>query len=113
MAAIDVGTDEVVVHLSALEKVGGLSRDLRIPRASIRSAAYSADLFAEKRGLRVAGTAWPRRIYLGHFVRRGTQDFLAVHGTPTGVLLELSGSRYGRVLVSLPEDEAKRVVDQL
>jgi hypothetical protein len=32
---------------------------------------------------------------------------------PTGVVLEVTGNRYGRVLVSLPEADAKRVVSQL
>src|SRR3954449_11301317 len=110
MADVAVEGGDLVVHLTPWQRVGALSGDVHIPRSSIRSVALVDNPWPHIRGLRV-GTAVPRVIALGRFIGRGYCDFVAVHRRDPGLVLELDGRGYRRLVVSTPK--AREVASQL
>jgi hypothetical protein len=106
MAELQVDGDEVVVALSAWEKAGALHGDVRVRRAAVRATRKVADAMAEVRGLRAPGTGFPGLIALGTWRRRGARDFVAAYRHRPGVVVELAGAPYGRLIVSTDDPDA-------
>jgi hypothetical protein len=107
MARLDVAGDELVLHLSVLERLGGFVRgDARIPLTAVRRARAVADPWAELRGIRSPGTGWPRRIALGTWRFGGGKDFAAVYRRGPAVVVDLIGVDFARLIVSTPDAEA-------
>lgn len=89
-----------MVRLSALEKLGGLSGDVRVPLSQVVGARVTDRPYAELRGMRV-GTGLPFVILLGRMIYLGGKDFVAIYGTGRTVVVELAaGAPYRRILVS-------------
>jgi len=118
MAWLDVAGDEVVLRLSVLERLGGFVRgDGRVPLKVIARARAVEDPWRELRGMRSPGTNWPRRLALGTWRFPGGKDFVALRGRGPGVVLDLHGFEFARVLVSAQEaellaDEIERAADE-
>lgn len=107
MARLDVAGDELVLHLTALERLGGFVRgDARIPLKAVRGARPVDDPWKELRGLRSPGTGWPRRIALGTWRFAGGKDFAAVYGKGPAVVVDLVGVDFARLIVSTRDAEA-------
>jgi hypothetical protein len=107
MARLDVTESELVLHLSFFERLGGFVRgDARIPLTAVRRARAVDDPWAELRGLRSPGTGWPRRIALGTWRFGGGKDFVAVYRRKPGVVVDLAGVDFARLVVTTPEPEA-------
>ncbi|HEY6378519.1 MAG TPA: hypothetical protein VI316_04995, partial [Candidatus Dormibacteraeota bacterium] len=92
MASLVVDRDQLVVHLSLLEKVGALRGDVRVPLAAVHDVHVSDNPCARLRGMRAPGTGWPGVIALGTRRGRGVRDFAAVYGKGEGVVVELEGA---------------------
>ena len=103
MARLRIDGDDVVVELSALEKLGGLSRGVRVPLSSVAVARQTDHPYRELRGMRV-GTGIPWVIVLGRMIHGDGTDFVAVYGTGRTAVIELRGQRYERLLVSGVDD---------
>ena len=118
MAWLDVAGDEVVLRLSLFERLGGFVKgDGRIPLTAIANVRAVDDPWRELRGLRSPGTDWPRRVAVGTWRFPGGKDYVALRGRGPGVVLELQGFEFSRVLVSAPEPrelaaEIERAVDE-
>jgi hypothetical protein len=106
MAELRVDGDEVVLELSGLEKLGALHGDIRVPRSSIRDVRAVDDAMAEVRGLRAPGTGLPGVIALGTWRRKDGKDFVAVHRHAPGVVVELEGAPYRRLIVTTSDASA-------
>ena len=106
MAELRVDGDEVVLELSGLEKVGALHGDVRVARSSVREVRAVDDAMAEVRGLRAPGTGFPGVIALGTWRRRGGKDFVAVRRHAPGVVVELEGAPYRRLIVTTSDPSA-------
>lgn len=101
MADIVVEGDEAVLRLSLAEKAGSLHGDIRVPRAAVTSVKVVERPLREVRGLRAPGTGVPGVIALGTWRRLRGKDFVAAYRRP-GVVVELEGAPFERLVVSCP-----------
>ncbi len=107
MARLDVAGDELILHLSGLERLGGFVRgDAHIPLTAVRGARAVEDPWKELRGLRSPGIGWSRRIALGTWRFSGGRDFVAVYRKGPGVVVDLVGVDFARLIISTPDAEA-------
>lgn len=106
MAELLVEGDEVVVALGGWEKVGAFHGDVRVPRTAVRDVRKVDVAIGEVRGLRAPGTALPGVTALGTWRRRGGKDFVAVYRRRPGVVVELDGARYARLIVTTDDPDA-------
>jgi hypothetical protein len=102
MATLRREGNELVVKLSSLEKLGALRDDIRVPWASVRYVRVNESPFRELRGVRV-GTRLPGVIALGTWYMRGGKLFAAIYRRSPGVVVELDGARYRKLVVTLPD----------
>ncbi|TMD03268.1 MAG: hypothetical protein E6J03_07795 [Chloroflexi bacterium] len=106
MAELIVDGDTLVVRLSALEKLGAMRGDVRVPLRAVRDIRVSDDPWSELRGVRAPGTGIPRVIALGTRRSAGTKDFTAVYRDMPGVVVELGGAGLDRLVVSTEDPSA-------
>ena len=111
MAVLEVQGDQLVVGMSSLEKAEAFRGTVRVPLTSVRRVRAVEDPWAELRGIRAPGTGLPGVIAVG--TRRGSfgKDFAAVHGRGPGVVVELDGAAFERLVVTV--DDAPTVADAL
>lgn len=102
MARLVVEGSDLVVRLNPLESVGALHRSVRVPLAGVVSVEPSEALWSRLRGLRAPGTGFPGVVALGTWRYSGGKDFAAVY-RGRGVIVELSGAQWKRLLVSVSE----------
>ncbi|MEY2566356.1 MAG: hypothetical protein QOE35_885 [Actinomycetota bacterium] len=111
MAVMRIDGDDLVVELTGWEKAGALRGDVRVPRRSVREVRLVDDAMAAVKGLRAPGTGWPGVIALGTWRRRGAKDFVAAYRHRPGVVVELDGAPFARLIVST--DDPAAVVEAL
>ncbi|MBM4358788.1 MAG: hypothetical protein FJ096_11855 [Deltaproteobacteria bacterium] len=110
MASLRLVGDSVVLSLSTLEKVGALHGDVRVPRAAVRRVRRVARPLGEVRGFRSPGTGIPWVLALATYRTLQSRDFVAAHRGP-GLVVELEGQPYARLVVSTPD--ASSLADEL
>lgn len=103
VATVDLTEQEVVVRLTALEKLGALHGDLRLPRTAVRRVDITSHPFPEMRGVRAPGTALPRFLALGTWRRAGKKDFVAIYRGRPAVIMQLNEglTDYQRLIISV------------
>ena len=101
MATLCREGSELVVKLTALERLGALRNDIRVPWASVHYVRLNESPFRELRGLRV-GMRLPG-LALGTWYLRGGRMFAAIYRRQSGVVVELDGARYRKLVVSMPD----------
>jgi hypothetical protein len=111
MATLEIIGDNLVLHLSGWEKLGGLHGDVRVPRTSVRAVTASDQPWKTLRGIRAPGTGCPRLIMLGTTRGRGWKDFNAVYRRRPVVVVDLEGQEFARLVVT--SDEAAAVASRL
>lgn len=106
MATLEVDGTDLVLELTAAEKLEGMHRTIRIPLEAVTAVRAVDDAWGELRGLRAPGTGIPGVIAVG--TRRGTdvKDFAAVHGKGPAVVVELEGAQFGRLVASVDDAPA-------
>ena len=113
MAELLVEGDELVLHMTTLEKAEGFHGDIRVPLSSVRAVRTEPSAWhgAVLRGLRAPGTGMPKVVAVG--TRRGDfgKDFAAVHGTGPAVVVDMAGAEYHRFVVTA--DDAGAVAARL
>ncbi|MDR0343003.1 MAG: hypothetical protein LBI49_07745 [Nocardiopsaceae bacterium] len=109
MAELNIDADELVLHLSAAEKVEGVHGDLRIPRSAMRSVEVIDDAHRAA-GLRAGvkiGTRIPGVVEVGIVQGRSRRRFVAVHhNTPRGLRIQLDGTPFDEWIVGCADPEA-------
>lgn len=109
MAELTEEGSELVLHLSATEKVEGVHRDLRVPRSAVRGVEVFEDAHRAagiRAGIKV-GTRIPDVVEVGTVRRPGRKIFVAVHrDTPRGVRVRLDGTDYDEWIVGCADPEA-------
>ena len=113
MATIAVDGSDLVVRLSALEKIGALRGNIRLPLASVRVVRVSNTPWSELRGIRAPGTGVPGLISLCTRRGPGVHDFAAVYGRRPALVVEMSGVSFDRLVVSCADaaEAAARAAD--
>ena len=107
MAVLTVDSDHVTVGLEGIERLGTLHDSVTVLRADVTHARVVDEPFAEIRGIRAPGVAWPRRIAIGRWRRGRGKDLVVVRRGERAVLIELGGgARYRRLLVGAPDPDA-------
>jgi hypothetical protein len=100
VARLDVDGDELVLDLSGLEKAEGFHGSIRVPVSAVRDLRYVEDPWSELRGMRAPGTGLPGVVAVGTRRGSGYKDFAAIHGKGPGILVELEGAEFERLVVS-------------
>lgn len=101
MAELLVNDDVVTVLLSAVEKAEALHGDVSVPRAAVVSARIASDGVDEVHGLRLPGTGFPGVIMVGTWRDSERVTFAVCHGRRPAVVVELTGQRYDRIVVTV------------
>ncbi|MGH8870140.1 MAG: hypothetical protein ACRDYU_19395 [Actinomycetes bacterium] len=106
MAVVSVDGETVRMRLSPWERLGALRGDLAFPRRWVDEVRVVPSALRAVRGLRAPGTGCPGVIALGTFRGRGYRDFAAAYRNRPGVVVELSGGPYARLVLSLDHPES-------
>ncbi len=109
MAELAVDGDELVLHLSGVEKAEAIHGDLRVPQSAVRGVEVVDDVHSWtgirvglKVGMRLPGAAAVATIR-GH----GKKIFVVIHhDTPRGVRIVLEGASYDEWIVGCLDPEA-------
>jgi hypothetical protein len=107
VADLRIEDDELVVHLSLLERLGAFRGDVRIPLSTMTAVRVSADPWSELRGIRAPGTGFPGVISLCTRRGEGIRDFAAVYGHAPAVVVETHGADFDRLVISRSDAEGK------
>ncbi len=106
MARVDIFEDTLLLQLSLWERLGGFVRgDARIPLTAVRRARVVEAPWVELRGMRSPGTRLSKRSAVGTWRFSGGKDFAAIHGRGPGVVVELVGLDFARLVFSSSEAE--------
>ncbi len=100
MAQLSVDDQLLHIGLSGWEKAGAMSADFSVPLGSIVSVEPLANARSAIRGVRFPGTGLPGVVALGRWRKWGNVDFVAVYRNDPGYLIELTGDRFDRIIVS-------------
>jgi len=100
MAELRLDGTDLVVRLSALEKLGAVRGDVRVPLRAITTVRVSDEAWSELRGVRAPGTGIPGVISLCTRRGKGVRDFAAVYGHGPAVVVDASGADFDRLVVS-------------
>jgi hypothetical protein len=107
VADVRVEGTEIVVALTALEKVEAVHGDVRLPLAALRGAEVLDDAIRAVHGLRAPGTGVPGMVAVGTFRASGEKLFAVVHhNTPRGVGLRFEGADFDEVIVGCDDPDA-------
>lgn len=107
MAELLVEGNEVVLHLSRLEKLEAVHGDLRAPLAAVRSVEIVEDAHEPAdHGLKV-GERLPGHSEVATVHTRGQTLFAAVHhDTPRGIRIDFDGCAYDAWIVGSADPES-------
>ncbi len=109
MATIAREGNELVLKLSAGERVMAVHRDVRVPLVAVKSVDVVDKPISRIQGLKprhfkVLGGYWPGRLAYGSFFDGNVRErlFAAVNARkPCGLEIVLDGAKYTRLIVSL------------
>jgi hypothetical protein len=107
MAEIKVEGDEVVLHLSALEKIESVHGELRAPLSTIRSVEILDDAHEPAdHGFKVGGRL-PGVFEVATVTTSNEKLFAAVHhDTPRGVRINFDKGKYNAWIIGCSDPEA-------
>ncbi len=103
---------ELVLRLTALEKVEAVHGELRMLASVVRAVDVIDDAPAAVHGWRSPGTGIPGLLAVGTYRQAGRKTFAVVHmNTRRGVRVRLEGADYDELIVGCAEPE--RVAQRL
>jgi hypothetical protein len=111
MAECVVKGDQLVVHLSAAEKLESVHSDVSVPLSSIRSVQVVENTLDFVHGMRV-GTGIPGSTAVGTFTSKTARIFGVIHHAQhRGIRILLEGTDYDEILVGCtnPEEVASSI----
>jgi hypothetical protein len=103
MAELIVDDWDLVVRLTLGEKIWGFHGDIRVRLPSIVSVAPDPKPWLGLRGWRMAGVSFPGHAALGTRRHGDGYDFCVLHRDWPAVRVDLSGGRFSRLVISVPE----------
>ena len=109
MADLRIDGSQLVLHLSAAEKLESVHGDLRAPLSAVRGIEVLDDAHGPvgvKAGIKI-GTRIPGVVEVGVIQGAATRLFAAVHhNTPRGLRVRLDGTDYDEWIVGCADPEA-------
>ena len=108
--------NEIVLKLSAGERIMAMHRDVRVPLSAVNSVDVVDEPIRRIQGLKprnwkVFGGYWPGWFAYGSFFDGAVRQllFAAVNGRkPRGLEITLDGARYTRLIVSLDHPDVSK-----
>ena len=108
MAELRIDGNELVLHLTAAEKIEGVHGDLRAPLSAVRGIEVLEDAHEPvgvHAGVKI-GTRIPGVIEVGIVQGANRRLFAAVHrGTPRGLRVRFDGTDYDEWIVGCADPE--------
>lgn len=109
MGELRVDGDELVLHLSAAEKLESMHGDLRVPRSAVQGVEVLDNPHAAVgfgAGVKI-GTRIPGVVEVGIIQSPSHRRFVVVHhDTPRGLRIQLTGTAFDEWIVGCPDAEA-------
>jgi hypothetical protein len=109
MAELRIDGNELVLHLTAAEKIEGVHGDLRAPLSAVRGIEVLEDAHAPvgvHAGIKI-GTRIPGVVEVGTVQGPSQRLFAAVHrNTPRGLRVRLEGTSHDEWIVGCADPEA-------
>jgi hypothetical protein len=102
VAELVLKPDGLDVRLSTWDRFGTFERDFTIPWDHIVHAEAESDMWPRVRGWRWPGIGIPHVILIGRMRWRGGHDFCLLRGTKPGIVIEMRGEPYARLLATCP-----------
>lgn len=106
MATVQLTPTTLTVRFTRAEKLGGLLRDIDVPRSAVRSAEVVAAPLVGMRGLRAPGLALPGLRKIGTWRRPGERTLVCVRRGEPAVRVRLEGARYDTLLLGTDDAAA-------
>jgi hypothetical protein len=109
MATIDLTPQTLTVRFTTAEHVGGLIRDITVPRSAVTSVAVEADGIDAVSGLRAPGLALPGRRKVGTWRGLGNQPrrtAVSVTRGEAAVRITLAGQKVDQLLIGTTDAES-------
>jgi hypothetical protein len=114
MATIDITPQTLTIRFTTAEHVGGLIRDITVPRSAISAVVAEPDGIRAVSGLRAPGLALPGRRKVGTWRGLGEHPrrtaVSVTHGEPA-VRITLVGQKFDQLLIGTKD--AASVADTL
>jgi hypothetical protein len=112
VANLLISADSVTVQLSAWEKGEALHGNLTFPRSAITGVRVMSSCLDEVDGFKLVGSGIPGAVKVGTWRGgQGGSTFAACHGNGPGLVIDLAGEHYDRIVVTL--DDAEVLAAQL
>jgi hypothetical protein len=101
VASLKISDDSLTVQLSGWEKAEALHGDVSFPRSAIVGVRVVSTCIDEVAGVKLAGAGIPGKVKVGTWEGgdRGS-TFAACHGNGPGLVIDLQGERYGRIVLT-------------
>ena len=106
MARLRIADGSLEVQLSPLERFGAFHGNITVPLSAVQSMQIVDHPFQQLRGIRAPGTGFPGVIALGTWRYSGGKDFVAVYDGQRGVVIDLDGTEFRRLVIGTPDPEA-------
>jgi hypothetical protein len=98
--------EELVLKLTAMEKVEGVHGNIHVPVAAVKSVTVLEDVIHEVHGLKLPGSRLPGVFAMGTFVSPKETIFAIVHHqNKRGLKVTLSGASYDALIIGLDDPE--------
>jgi len=104
--------DSVTVQLSGGEKAEALHRDFTVPRSAIVGVRVVSSCLDEVQGFKLVGAGVPGALKVGTWKgAEGGSTFAACHGNGPGIVIDLAGEHYDRIVMT--HDDPEQVAAEL
>jgi hypothetical protein len=112
VANLLISDGSVTVQLSDWEKAEALHGDMTFPRSAITGVRVVSSSADEVPGMKLIGSGIPGALKVGTWADGKTgRTFAACHGNGPGLVIDLAGEHYDRVVMTL--DNAEVLAGQL
>ena len=102
-----ISDESITIQLSGLEKAEALHGDLAFPRSAVVGGRVVSSCMDEVDGFKLVGSGIPGTLMVGTWAGGGGgHTFVACHGNGPGIVIDLEGEHYGRIVLSQDNPEA-------
>jgi hypothetical protein len=101
VADLVIGADSLTLELTGWEKAESLHGDLTVPRSAVVGVRVVASCVDEVPGFKLIGAGVPGTLKVGTWAGGDSgHTFAACHGNGPGLVIDLTGEHYDRIVLS-------------